>query len=415
MAPNPNHPAMVSLSKLEARRFILAHHHLWPPRKLTGKQAILEFIQHLGCVQFDTINVVGRNADLVLQSRVKGYTSNLLDELLYTDRLLIDGWDKLASIYLTSDWPYFSRRRKHMSAYHYDRSEDVVDVVPEVLAAIEQHGPISSLHFKDAPKTDWFWSATSVPRAAMETLFAEGRVGISHRVNTRRSFDLIENLVPEEILAADDPNQSEEDYHDWHLHRRVGSMGLAAASSGEHWLGITNLRLAKDRAIVLDRLVQKGRILNVEVEGLNNQDLFIRTEDMDLVGEIRKAKDLPPEMAFIAPLDNLIWNRKFIGELFEFNYVWEVYKPQKQREYGYYVLPVLYGDAFAARVDMKLDRKTNVISVLNWWWEPGFKSGEETILTARECFGEFRHYLGADGFQVDPEAKNRTFLRKVVR
>jgi len=76
---------------------MLAHHGLYPPRKLMGKTGILDYIQHVGSIQFDPINIVGRNPDLVLQSRVLDYRPNLLDDLLYKERKLIDGWDKMAS------------------------------------------------------------------------------------------------------------------------------------------------------------------------------------------------------------------------------------------------------------------------------------------------------------------------------
>ena len=123
--------------------------------------------------------MVGRNADLVLQARIKDYTPSLLEELLYQDRQLIDGFDKVASIYQTTDWPYFSRHRERMGVNHHLRSEHVTEIIPEILAAVEQRGPISSLHFKGYPKTDWFWSSTSLPRAALETLLAQGTLGVS--------------------------------------------------------------------------------------------------------------------------------------------------------------------------------------------------------------------------------------------
>jgi uncharacterized protein YcaQ len=89
-----------------------------PPRQLQGKQGVLDYIRHVGCIQFDTVNVVGANAELVLQSRVAGYTPALLKELLYQDRSLVDGWDKQASIHRTSEWPYFSHRREAMRDHY---------------------------------------------------------------------------------------------------------------------------------------------------------------------------------------------------------------------------------------------------------------------------------------------------------
>ena len=81
--------------------------------------------------------------------------------------------------------------------------------------------------------------------------------------------------------------------------------------------------------------------------------------------------DAPPAATFIGPLDNLIWDRDLIRWLFDFDYTWEVYKPAAQRKYGHYVLPVLYGDRFIARVEPIFDRKARVLTVVNWWWEVG--------------------------------------------
>jgi uncharacterized protein YcaQ len=415
MASNQLPSPKITLTNQEARRFTLAHQYLWPPRKIKGKPGILELFNHLGCVQFDTINVVGRNADLVLQARVKDYRPTLLEELLYQDRLLIDGWDKVASIYQTNDWRYFSRHRQYMSDYHHRRSSEVAEHIPQILSAVEENGPISSLYFKDFPKTDWFWSSTSLPRAVMETLYVEGQLGVARRINTRREFDLIDRLVPAEILNQEDPNQNEEAYHEWHILRRIGSMGLASPASGEHWQGIVHLRTATKRSEVLSRLTEKELITPVTVEGLENRTMFMRTSDLEMLETMKNSKPPKFQASFIAPLDNLIWNRKLVGELFNFKYVWEVYKPKTQREYGYYVLPVLYGDSFIARVDMKLDRKTNILNILNWWWEKGAKRDDNITQSITDCFLAFKDYLGAEKFEIDPSASAKTFLKKVTR
>ena len=104
------------LSRAEARRFLLTHQHLWPPRALAGKAGILDFIRHVGCIQYDPVNLVGQNPELVLQARVADYTPALLAELLYTDRQLVDGWDKQAAIHRVEDWPYFARHRERARA-----------------------------------------------------------------------------------------------------------------------------------------------------------------------------------------------------------------------------------------------------------------------------------------------------------
>jgi uncharacterized protein YcaQ len=397
--PVPN----LTLSNQEARRFMLAHHGLWPPRKLKGKPGILKLFDRLGCIQYDTINIVGRNADLVLQSRVTSYRPTILEELLYQDRKLIDGWDKVACIYRTEDWPYFARQRAAMPVFHAERSKDAMELAPQLLEAIRARGPLSSIDFKDDKKTDWFWAPTSLSRASLEILYAWGKLGVHHKVNTRRVFDLIERLVPTKILDQEDPNQSDQDYHDWHILRRIGSKGLAASNSGEHWYGIHGAK-TPERKAALRRLVEQERVIPLSVEGIDNQTLFMRTNDLDTLNAVMGQRAPKSQAAFIAPLDNLIWNRKFTKLLFNFTYAWEVYKPKAKREYGYYVLPVLYGDRFIGRVDQAFDKKTRVLTITNWWWEEGVVPDDAMLKAIARCIREFGRYLEVSSIEINPSS-----------
>lgn len=406
-------PISITLDAKTARRFLLAHHGLMPPRAMAGKTGILEYIARVGCIQYDTINVVGRNADLVLQSRVKNYSPEILDSLLYQERLLIDGWDKLASLYLTSDWPYFARQRQAMVAAHRRRNAKTAEIEDHVIERITSEGPLSSLAFDhdESGEVAWFWGPTKLARAALETLFATGELGIHHKIGTRRIFERIENLLPESLIKSPDPNKTLQDYHDWHVHRRVGSMGLATLRSAEYWLGIRGMK-SPERLATIIRLTEQGALIPVAVEGTHDQPLFIRSKDLQTLRNLpRRAKD---RAAFIAPLDNLIWNRKFIASLFGFDYIWEVYKPPAKRRYGYYTLPVLYGDCFIARVDSKLDRKTNTWNILGWWWETGVEIDSLVYSAIQECIQAFIAYLGATDASVSFEGPVANQIKRLL-
>lgn len=396
----PSTPESIKITKDIARRFLTSHHFLNPPRSIEPGEIISTIFHRLGCIQFDSINVVGRNADLVLQSRVRQYQPQILEDLLYQSRQLIDGWDKVASIYPAADWPSFSRHRERMEKNSRVNDPTVIEAYPRVLEEIRKRGPLSSIDFKEKQKTDWWWGPTSVPRAALEGLYAKGKVGINHRVNTRRYFDLIENLIPADILDVPDPNATVEQNQDWHVTRRVGSVGLAMPSSGEHWLGIHTVRTAAERRAVLKRLVEKGILLKIEITDIPDADFFIRAKDLHTLENSEASKHESDRIAFIAPLDNLIWNRKMINLVFGFQYIWEVYKPAAKREYGYYVLPVLYRDKFIARADMKYQRKTQELSLQNWWWEEDAPRSEATALAVKQGFQDFLQYLGADRLTI---------------
>jgi uncharacterized protein YcaQ len=391
----PNLPSpSITLSQAEARRFLLAHQRLWPPRRLQGKAGILEYIHHVGCIQFDPINVVGQNPDLVLQARVADYDPAQLQALLYADRALLDGWDKAASIYPVADWPYFGRRRAAMRRHHGNPSRPAMQIAPEVLQAIRECGPLSSIDLKHDEQVAWAWGPTRVARAALESLYAMGELGVHHRVGTRRAFDLIERLLPAALLAMPDPNATQEAYEDWHMLRRIGGLGLADARSSEYWLGIRGVK-ARERRAALARLVAGGDLVAAGLDGEPNRTLFLRTADLPTLEAVQTHPASAPEAAILGALDNLLWDRRLVEQVFDFAYVWEVYKPVAQRKYGYYVLPVLYGDRFVARFDAAFDRQSRQLAITNWWWEEGIRPDASMATALAACLTAFARYLNA--------------------
>jgi uncharacterized protein YcaQ len=392
----------VSLSA--ARRAMLASQGLYPPRKWKGKRGVKAFFQSVRSIQFDPINVVGRNPDLVLQSRVVDYKPALLDELLYQDRYLVDNWDKMASLSLAEDWPYFSRHRAKMEDMFGVPSDVVMSLAPTVLEQIKEKGPQCSLDFQFEEKTDWAWGPTRVTRASLEGLYKMGQLGVDHRVSNRRYFDLIENLLPGELLGREDPNDSLEAYQRWHVLRRIGAMGLAHPNAGEQWGGMIGVKSPRRREI-LKELVAEGTLMIIEVEGLEGDQFYLRCEDKKFLQEPKEGK-IERGAAFIAPLDNLLWDRKTIQRLFNFSYMWEVYKPVKKREYGYYVLPVLYGDRFVGRFHPAYDKKSGVLRIQNWWWERGVEVDQEMSIALGESMKDFLVYLAANDLEFTTDLLN---------
>ena len=372
---------------------MLACQGLYPPRSWKGKRGVKSFFKRVRSIQFDPINVVGRNPDLVLQSRVLDYKPALLDGLLYQDRYLVDNWDKMASLSLVEDWPYFSRHRARMEEIFGVPSEVVMSLAPVVLDQIQKQGPQSSLDYQFEEKTDWAWGPTRVTRASLEGLYKMGLLGVHHRVNNRRYFDLIENLLPKELLKESDPNLSLEAYQQWHVLRRIGAMGLAHLNAGEQWGGMIGVKSPRRRQIV-EELVDAGELVVIEVEGLEGDLFYSRPKDYQVFRKTLNS-EIEPGAAFIAPLDNLLWDRKTLKRLFNFSYMWEVYKPVKKREYGYYVLPVLYGDRFVGRFDPAYDKKTGQFTIKNWWWEQGVEVDQDLADALRDCLRDFLTYLEA--------------------
>lgn len=386
------------ITKKQARQFILAYQGLLPPHQLRTKGEILDFVRRVGCIQYDPLDMVGSNPNLVLQSRVRGYQPALLEELLYTQRRLVEGWDKNAAIYAVEDWPYFSRYRTRTITRHGREITELYEVLPQVTEELRERGPLSSLDFEPTAKVDWFWAPTSVTRAALETLYTWGDLVIHSRIRTRRVYDLAARHMPAEILNAPDPNPTDQEYFQWHVKRRIGAVGLMWNRASDAWLAIRGLKTPQRNAAFV-ALEDIGEIIPIEVKDLG-YPAYIPKEQLPLLEQVLAGKNTKPRAAFIAPLDNLLWDRKLIAALFGFAYTWEVYKPAAQREYGYYVLPVLYGDRFVARFEPRLDKKTGILEILNWWWEPGVKLTESMQRSLIRGLEEFMSYLGAAGLQV---------------
>jgi len=404
----------LTISNRQARRFVLAHQGLWPPRQLQGKEGVLRYMRRVGCIQFDPLDVVGRNPELVLQTRVADFRPVMLEQLLYEDRRLLDGWDKNMSIYCVEDWPYFSRYREAARRNPGKSAEAVESVLPQARRALETRGPLSSIDLDFDRSVDWSWAPTRLARAALESMYAWGELIVHHKVHTRKVYDFASRRLPEALLSAPDPNATEEQYHDWHVCRRIGSVGLMWNRSGGAWLGNRDVK-SKERRAALARLLQQERIVQVRVEGFK-PPFYVRREDEPRLREILDARTPAPapQVAFLAPLDNLIWDRRLVEELFGFSYAWEVYKPAAEREYGYYVLPVLYGDRFVARFEPAFDKETRALSIEGWWWEADVRPDDAIQAALVEGIQRFMRYLGAASIRLSDAVADEAVLQEAV-
>jgi len=391
------------LSNQEARRFLLTKQGLWPPRALSSKDGVMAVFERLACIQFDPLNVVGRNPDLVLQSRVGDYVPGMLYELAYVERQLYDYWDKMMAILPMRDWPRQELRRRNWRGIHADRRAKYAEDVERILAVIREQGPMSSLDFKAQHgvegKTDWRWGRMRTAKALLEMLADTGELMVSYRQGARRYYDLRERVLPAEVATQVLLTDAEE-FMRWKVARRCQGIGLVGPGmGGELWLGVGKAR-QKDR--VIDALVERGEMVPLQIEG-DRRTYYVLARDLPHLETARKSAPTP-RAAFIAPLDNLLWSRNLIERLFSFRYVWEVYKPAHERQYGYYVLPVLYGDRFVARFDPKLDRDEGILRIVSWHWEPGESLTQELAEALRDGLAHFMAFAGATSVIFDTGA-----------
>ena len=384
---------MLRITIEEARRFILGKQGLLGSHRFVGKEGALQYIQQAGCIQYDPVDVCGKNAELTLQSRVKGFTRCMLADLLYVDRLLVDYSDKELSIWSREDWPYFSGYRA-MSKVHGAGFEGIPELEARAIAFIREHGPVSSDTLPIEGKIYWHssmhWSGhwqnqSNAARSVLEQLYTDGVLLIHHKSGSRKYYDLAERYFSPELLNAENPCPDDMALLRWRIKRRVGAVGMLWNRRSDAWLGIN--MSTEQRNFAINALEADGIIVKAEVESIRSP-LYFLAEDIPLMEAVRQGVlDTKPRLEFLAPLDPMLWDRKLVEALWDYHYKWEIYTPVNQRKYGYYVLPILYGDKFVGRIEAAADRKAATLVVRNIWYEDGVK---QTKKLARAIEGACR-------------------------
>ena len=380
---------MLTITKKQATQFILAKQGLIGPYRFVGKAGAYDYVRQAGCIQFDPVDACGKNAELTLQSRVKGFTKSMLRELLYEDRKLLDYVDKELSIWPAEDLPYFASFRER-SRKMGDSFEGMKELKEEAVAYIKKNGPVCSDTLPIDGEIYWHssmhWSGnwhkkSPAARSVLEQLYTEGTLIIHHKNGSRKYYDLAEKYLPDAILKMDNPYGDEHDLITWRVLRRIGAVGLLWDKSSTAFLGI-DLKADLRKKVLADLLSEK-KIEAVMIEGIK-VPFYYRTEDEALMQEILAGSaDLKPRMSFIAPLDPLMWDKALILALWDFRYSWEIYTPASKRKYGYYTLPIVYGDRFVGRIEAVPDRREGILQVKGLWWEPGIRQ-TKALRTALE-------------------------------
>lgn len=378
----------IVISKSQARNFLLSKQGLLGEKVYSGKEGALKFIENVRCLQYDPIDVCGKNAEIILHSRVEGFKKEMLDDLLYKDRMLFDYWDKNMSIVLIKDWKYFSFIRKKYQ--DTGKSLHQVNSVKEhILNKIATDIVVCSKDFDFKVKTDWHWNSTNLGRAALETLYFRGDLVIHHKEGNRKYYGLTERYVPEEILCDNNPIKNEWEFFLWRLRRRIKSVGLLWNKASDAWLNIDKCTTANRKQAFIE-LKERNEIKEIYVEDINNS-FFIVADELSLLYESLNSSSYADRMEFIAPLDNLLWDRKLINYLFGYQYKWEIYTPQSKRKYGYYVLPILFNGQLVGRIEMENNKKNRVLNVKNIWSEINLNIPKDILKSCIERFSSFNN------------------------
>lgn len=354
-----------------ARRFLVARHALAPARSLEGgPDAVLEVFRRLGSIQFDPLAVAGRTHDLVLHARVADYDPAWC-ELLYERREIFEAYNKGLSFVPTSEFPCF-RATSSRSAHRV--LDENAEVAERVLDRIRADGPLSALDFErtSGATTDWFGMPTNAVRAVLEAYAVTGVLGLERRDGNRRYYDLLERLLPADIVARSIPLREQLRHKLLSRYRAHGLLGVGGG--GDIFGGIgpakpdPRVPELPGRTALREELIADGELVPVEVEQVRGKRFVLKEE----VGLLEAPPEPPSSVAFLPPFDPLVWDRGLLGSLFEFDYVWELFLPPAKRRWGWYVLPMLFGDRLVGRIEPRIDRASGKVLVLGLWWEDGF-------------------------------------------
>ena len=352
---------------------------------------MLEVFRKLGSIQFDPIAVAGRNHDLVLHARVAGYEPAWCD-VLYERREIFEATNKALSFVPASEFPWFRQvMGRKGPRFHNAALAENPAVAEKVLERIRAEGPLSSRDFeREAGATkDWFGMPENAVRSVLEGYTVTGVIGLARRDGNIRYYDLIERLLPAELLAQEVPEREQQLHKLLSRYRAHGLLGAGGA-------GGTFARIANppERVALHRELVEHGALMPVEVEGMRGKR-FVVHEELSLL-------QAPPEpmlsVAFVAPFDSLLWDTALLASLFDFDYVWEgFFKPEKRR-WGYYVLPIVFGDRFVGRIEPRIDREQARVEMLGVWWEDGFapRRADGFVDAMRDALRAYLRFAGAD-------------------
>ena len=398
---------MKTITIQQARQFILSKQGLIGQHRFICKDGAYAYVCQAGCIQFDPVDVCGKNAELTLQSRVKNFKKTMLYDLLYKDRKLVDYADKELSIWPARDWPYFSSYRERSKKLGRT-FKGLRKLEKKALEYIEANGPVSSDSLPIEGEIFWHssmhWSGnwdkkSQAARSVLEQLYTDGELIIHHKKGSRKYYDIAEKYLPKEILEADNPCKNEDEFLCWRVLRRIGAIGLLWDKNSTAFLGL-DINAAK-RKKALKTLTEEGKISPVVVEGIK-QPFYYRTDDSELMRDVLEGTaDLKSRMSFIAPLDPLMWDKSLVLALWGYQYSWEIYTPATKRRYGYYTLPILFGDRFVGRIEAVPDRKTGVLVVRNVWWEDGIRRTKKLYSTLEQTLKKFAKFNDCKEIEVE--------------
>ncbi len=409
---------MRTISPELARRFILGKQGLWPGRRWRGIEGAAQAMRDIEYLQLDPLQIIARSHDIALHSRVLDYTPGMWEDLAYRRRAFFDwgGWLAVRPMDELPHWRVVMRRERDASPSLRETASAHAEAIAEMRAIVRERGTVSNRDFAMASRTRTdSYRGRKDSALALYYLWRTGDVMTHHREKFERVYALTESVAPGHLIYESDEAETDR----FLIAKEVSFSGLARLKrvADSFLRGVPFEKTKQLRA----EMVADGTLIDVRVEGWKDVYCALGSDaallDALSAGQVPSAwtplaTSTTEEVVFLAPLDQ-VSARGRARQLFGFEYVWEVYKPEPQRAFGYYTLPVLWGDRLVARFDSKLDRTSNTFVVLGLWLEDAALGTDPAFAAALgRGFARFVLFLGASA--LDATAIREPLLRQQV-
>ncbi len=347
-------------------------------------------MQHLGYVQIDTIAVIQRAHHHVLWSRVPDYRPHVVHALQEKDRAVFEYWNHAASYLPMSDYRFSLplMRRFRRDTHWSDNSPELRRAMRRVLRRIRRDGALRLRDVESKELVQGWSSATpsKIEKRALHELWMRGDVMICSRQGFQKVFDLSERVLPQD---TDKTSPTQREAAEFHVRRALRALGVARLSELHYLQDATRASAVK---AALHSLIKRGDVVEVRIEGT---PCYTTPEALMLKAPLRKIR-----LRILSPFDNLVIQRKRLQWLFGFDYFIECYVPAAKRRYGYFCLPLLYGDKFIGRMDAKADRKSRTLIIHHLFVEDEFKDSAVLDLNLRNTLRTFADFQDCDDFDL---------------
>ena len=376
-----------------------------PPAGRVDIRHFRRVMGRLALLQLDSVQAVCRSHYLPVYSRLGVYDRDALDDWLWNSGEMFETWAHEASILPVGLEPSLRWRKRRAAEGEtwsglHAMATGHADYVDAVMAEVEERGPVRAADLSDPrPRSGDWWNGRSDGKRAVDWLFRIGRVGSRRIGNFERTYEPLNRIVPDQVLATATPTDDVAQRDLLEVAGLSSGIGTAGDLADHFRIGVKEARPR------LAELVDEGRLLSVEVEGWG-EPAFLHPEAV--------TPRTVSARALLSPFDPVVWCRPRAERLFGFRYRIEIYVPAEKREYGYYVLPFLLGQDLVGRVDLKADRAEGVLRARGVFAEDGIDRDHVAVELSREL-ARLAAFLGLDGVEVGRRGNLALALRSVHR